>query len=63
VLWLVWLFDSNLASGSRALSCKRLIRRRIPGRSKRRWVYGAINFISSKYWSTEIEIGIPWSAR
>jgi hypothetical protein len=35
VLWPVWLFASDLSSGSRALSCKRLIHKRIPGRSKR----------------------------
>jgi hypothetical protein len=63
VLWPGWLFASDLAGGCRALSCKRVIGRRIPGRSKRRWVYGPINFISSKYWSTKIEIGIPWSVR
>ena len=34
VLWPVWLFASDLANGSRALGCKRLIRRRIPGRIK-----------------------------
>ena len=57
VLWPVWLFASDLASGSslRALSCKRLIRKRIPGRSKRQWVYGPINSISSKYRSTGVE--------
>ena len=44
VLWPVWLVTRDLAVGS-----KRLNLRRIPGRSKRRRVYGSIYLISN--WS------------